>query len=77
MRLWTVGYGAWPASSRAGRLVESLAARGVTRLVDVRLSPCARTDASALDAEPIGAVDQLGGKLNGRCVQRAHRSSFS
>jgi hypothetical protein len=39
--LWTVGYGAWPAAVRAERLVATLAARGVTRLVDVRLNPCA------------------------------------
>lgn len=41
MDLWLVGYGAWPASKRAGRLVEGLKSRGVTRIVDVRLSPCA------------------------------------
>jgi hypothetical protein len=39
--LWLVGYGAWPAATRAAKLVEALRARGVTRLVDVRLSPCA------------------------------------
>ncbi|MDR3636668.1 MAG: DUF488 domain-containing protein [Isosphaeraceae bacterium] len=38
--LWTVGYGAWPTPVRAERLVASLVARGVTRLVDVRLNPC-------------------------------------
>src|SRR5262249_31549677 len=41
MRLWTVGYGSWPASTRAGRLVEALRRHGVTRLVDARISPCA------------------------------------
>jgi hypothetical protein len=41
MELWTVGYGAWPAAVRAERLVAALARRGVSRLVDVRLSPCA------------------------------------
>ncbi len=41
MDLWLVGYGAWPAANRADGLVEALGARGVTRLVDVRLSPCA------------------------------------
>jgi hypothetical protein len=41
MELWTVGYGAWPAPTRAERLVEALVSRGVTRLVDVRLSPAA------------------------------------
>jgi hypothetical protein len=40
-QLWTIGYGAWPAAIRAERLVEALSARGITRLVDVRLSPCA------------------------------------
>ncbi|CAN5644735.1 hypothetical protein BH23PLA1_BH23PLA1_36130 [soil metagenome] len=39
--LWTVGYGAWPAPVRAGKLVEALADRNITLLVDVRLSPCA------------------------------------
>lgn len=38
-QLWTVGYGAWPVSIRAERLVRSLVDRGVTRLVDVRLNP--------------------------------------
>jgi uncharacterized protein (DUF488 family) len=37
--LWLAGYGAWPSSKRASGLTESLRARGVTRLVDVRLSP--------------------------------------
>ncbi len=41
MRLWTVGSGFWPAPLRAARLVETLRARGITRLVDVRHSPCA------------------------------------
>jgi hypothetical protein len=41
LELWLVGYGAWPAPKRAERLVEALRGRGVTRLVDVRLSPCA------------------------------------
>jgi hypothetical protein len=39
--LWTVGYGAWPTASRAERLVACLRDRGITRLVDVRLNPCA------------------------------------
>src|SRR3954451_3805501 len=39
--LWLVGSGRWPVAHRAGRLVESLSGRGVTRLVDVRLNPCA------------------------------------
>jgi hypothetical protein len=43
MELWTVGYGAWPAAVRAERLVAALVRRGVTRLIDVRLSPCAAT----------------------------------
>jgi hypothetical protein len=38
--LWLAGYGAWPAPKRAAGLVEALQARGVTRLVDVRLAPC-------------------------------------
>jgi uncharacterized protein (DUF488 family) len=38
--LWLVGYGAWPVATRAKRLVETLRARGVNHLVDVRLSPC-------------------------------------
>jgi hypothetical protein len=38
--LWLVGYGAWPASTRAARLVEALKGRGVSDLVDVRLNPC-------------------------------------
>lgn len=41
MELWTVGYNAWPAAGRATRLVEALVERGINRLVDVRLSPCA------------------------------------
>lgn len=40
MELWTVGYGAWPAKTRADRLVEALTRCGVTRVVDARLSPC-------------------------------------
>ncbi|HEX8200533.1 MAG TPA: hypothetical protein VF590_08595, partial [Isosphaeraceae bacterium] len=43
MELWTVGYGAWPAATRARGLVAALGQSGVTRLVDVRLSPCAAT----------------------------------
>jgi hypothetical protein len=39
--VWTIGYGAWPVDVRAERLVEALADRGVTRLVDVRISPAA------------------------------------
>jgi hypothetical protein len=38
--LWLVGYGAWPSAKRASGLIEALRGRGVTRLVDVRLSPC-------------------------------------
>ena len=38
--LWLVGYGAWPSAKRASGLVGALLGRGVTRLVDVRLSPC-------------------------------------
>lgn len=41
MTLWLVGYGAWPVANRASRLVQSLRSRGVNRLVDVRLNPCA------------------------------------
>jgi uncharacterized protein (DUF488 family) len=41
MPLWTIGYGAWPAATRARLLVDSLRATGITRLVDVRLNPCA------------------------------------
>jgi uncharacterized protein (DUF488 family) len=40
MQLWLIGYGAWPVATRARKLVEALRARGVTRLVDVRLNPC-------------------------------------
>ena len=39
--LWTVGYGRWPAARRAEALVDELRELGVTRLVDVRLAPCA------------------------------------
>jgi hypothetical protein len=39
--LWLVGFGAWPTPNRAGRLVATLAERKVSRLVDVRLNPCA------------------------------------
>ena len=38
--LWLVGYGAWPAPKRSAKLVETLRARGVTRLVDARHGPC-------------------------------------
>jgi hypothetical protein len=41
MDLWLVGYAAWPAPTRASKLVEHLQRRGVTHLVDIRLSPCA------------------------------------
>lgn len=41
MTLWLVGYGVWPATTRAARLVESLGQNQITRLVDVRLNPCA------------------------------------
>ena len=44
--LWVAGYGAWPVSVRAERLVAALLQRGVTRLVDVRLNP------SASDVKP-------------------------
>jgi hypothetical protein len=37
--LWVVGYGGWPASVRAERLVAALDQRGVTFLADVRLNP--------------------------------------
>jgi hypothetical protein len=40
-QLWLVGYSAWPTPIRAGRLVEALETRQVSRLVDVRLNPCA------------------------------------
>ena len=40
-KLWLIGYGGWPVTRRASGLVEALRGRGVTRLVDVRLSPCA------------------------------------
>jgi hypothetical protein len=40
-QLWTVGYGAWPSAVRAERLVGALQGRGITRLVDIRLNPCA------------------------------------
>ena len=39
--LWTIGYGGWPTTVRAERVVAALSSRGVTRLVDVRLNPCA------------------------------------
>jgi hypothetical protein len=39
--LWIVGYGGWPTAVRAERLVAALAEHGVTRLIDVRLNPCA------------------------------------
>jgi hypothetical protein len=48
--LWVVGYGAWPTATRDERLVKALTAQGVTRLVDVRLSP----SASTLKAGPYG-----------------------
>ncbi len=51
MDLWLVGYGAWPATTRAARLVEALRSRGVTRVVDVRLSPCA---ADPVEGRPYG-----------------------
>jgi Protein of unknown function, DUF488 len=38
--LWLVGYGAWTAKKRAAGLVEALGRQRVTRLVDVRHSPC-------------------------------------
>jgi hypothetical protein len=41
MCLWTMGYGRWPAPVRAERMVAALLGHGVSRLVDVRLSPCA------------------------------------
>ena len=40
MRLWTVGYGAWPAPVRADRLISALVDAGVTLLADVRHAPC-------------------------------------
>lgn len=39
--LWLVGYGAWPSAKRSSGLADALRGRGVTRLVDVRLSPSA------------------------------------
>jgi hypothetical protein len=39
--LWTIGYGTWPSPVRAERMVSALVAEGITRLVDVRLNPCA------------------------------------
>jgi hypothetical protein len=39
--LWTTGYGAWPVAIRAERLVKALVECGITRLVDIRLSPSA------------------------------------
>lgn len=39
--LWAIGYGDWPVSTRAERLVDALVGHRITRLVDVRLSPCA------------------------------------
>src|SRR5215213_8600675 len=39
--LWTIGYGTWPSPVRAERMVLALLAAGITRLVDVRLNPCA------------------------------------
>jgi len=50
-KLWLAGSGAWPAASRAGSLVDALRLRGVTRLVDVRLSPCSSDPA---DGRPDG-----------------------
>jgi hypothetical protein len=69
MRLWTVGYGAWPASQRAQRLVEALEARRINHLIDVRLSPCASNPRPEhrygprpwnLQADGSGIVDLLG-----------------
>lgn len=41
MTLWTVGYGRWPAARRAMAMVSQLRVVAVTRLVDIRLAPCA------------------------------------
>lgn len=41
MEVWTVGYGAWPVARRAAGLVAALVGCGITRLIDVRLNPCA------------------------------------
>lgn len=41
MELWTIGYGAWPVATRAEKLMAALKAQRVTRLIDVRLNPCA------------------------------------
>lgn len=38
--LWSVGYNAWQAPVRAGRLVGALLDRGVNLVIDVRLNPC-------------------------------------
>src|SRR5262249_20294734 len=71
MLLWTVGYGAWPVATRAGRLVAALGKAGVNLLVDVRHSPCASDPVPGrpyaprprnLQADPAGGiVGLLGG----------------
>lgn len=66
--LWLAGYGAWPVARRADGLVRALRDRGVTRLVDVRLSPCSSDPGQGrpygprpwnLQAGPGGLVDLL------------------
>jgi hypothetical protein len=39
--IWTIGYGAWPVTTRAERMLAALRRSGVTRLIDTRHSPCA------------------------------------
>ncbi len=41
MEIWTVGYGLWPVKDRAHKLIAALKAHSITKLVDVRLAPCA------------------------------------
>ncbi len=60
MELWTVGYGAWPAKTRAVRLVEALTRRGVTRVVDTRLCPCSSTPEAARPYGPKSWTLQAG-----------------
>ncbi|WP_435009696.1 DUF488 family protein [Tundrisphaera lichenicola] len=49
--LWLAGYGHWPVARRANALVEALAKAGVTRLVDVRLSP---SSSDPVEGRPYG-----------------------
>jgi len=41
MKLFTVGYGRWPTTTRMDRLIAALKDAGVTLLIDARHSPCA------------------------------------